>query len=143
MPIGHIAHLGRYLKIFSLYMHFIFFRGHKKQFHVMCKGGHSRGTPQANACDLGVRILTVLEGTSCLSGDVRGTAPYDHDYYPSQVPWHKEQWLYDLYVGNLTVFKIFEHLQFKEYGTTSYGHDVHTNRCYLTQETRIYTEPNL
>jgi hypothetical protein len=24
------------------------------------------------------------------------------------------------------------------YGTTLYGHDLHTIRCYLTQETRIY-----
>jgi hypothetical protein len=44
--------------------------------------------------------------------------------------------IYGLCVGMSTVFNISEHLRFKE--TTLYGHDLHTIRCYLTQETRIY-----
>jgi hypothetical protein len=32
---------------------------------------------------------------------------------------------------------MLEHFQFKEDGTTPYGHDLHTIRCYLTRETRI------
>jgi hypothetical protein len=61
---GHIAHLSdfdQYLKIFSIYMHFILFCGHNKQFYVTFKGGHCMGPPQACICDLGVGISTVLE----------------------------------------------------------------------------------
>jgi hypothetical protein len=34
------------------------------------------------------------------------------------------------------VFEILGHFLFKD-GTTVYGHDLHTIRCYLTQETSI------
>jgi hypothetical protein len=37
-----------------------------------------------------------------------------------------------------TGFNIFEHLWFQGNGTTPYDLDIHTIRCYLTQETRIY-----
>jgi hypothetical protein len=58
--IAHLSHLGQYL-IFSLYMHFIFFCGHIKLFHVTCKGGYCLGTHQACTCELGMGISKVLE----------------------------------------------------------------------------------
>jgi stage III sporulation protein SpoIIIAA len=57
---ARLSHLGQYLKIFSLYMHFIFFFGHNKQTHVTIKGGHRLGTPQACTCGKGVGVSTVL-----------------------------------------------------------------------------------
>jgi hypothetical protein len=51
--IAHLSHFGQYFKMFSLYMHFISFCGHNKQFNVMCRGGHCLGIPQACICDLG------------------------------------------------------------------------------------------
>jgi hypothetical protein len=97
-PIGHIAHLShlsQYLEIFSLYMHFIFFCGQNKQFHVTCKGSHYLGTPQTRICDIRVGISTVFEiiGNFLFKGGVRWTTPHGHDYIhvPSHVPWNKEQ----------------------------------------------------
>jgi hypothetical protein len=92
--IAHLSHLGQNLKIFFLYMHFIFFSGLNKQFNVTCKGGRCLGTPQACICDLGVGISVseIIEHfLFILRGDVRGTTPYGHDYILSHVPWHKEQ----------------------------------------------------
>jgi hypothetical protein len=58
---AHLSHLGQYfVEIFSLCMHFIFFCGHNKQFHVTCKGGHCLGTPQACTGDLGLGISTAF-----------------------------------------------------------------------------------
>jgi hypothetical protein len=44
-----------------------------------------------------------------------------------------------LRLGISTVWEIIGHFLFKSdvHGNTSYGHDLHTIRCYLTQETRI------
>jgi hypothetical protein len=46
--------------------------------------------------------------------------------------------IYDLGVGISVVFKILGHFLFKGDGTTMYCHDLHTIRCKLIQETRIY-----
>jgi hypothetical protein len=46
--------------------------------------------------------------------------------------------IYSLGVGILVVFEILRHFLFKGDGTTMYCHDLHTIRCNLTQETKIY-----
>jgi hypothetical protein len=45
---------------------------------------------------------------------------------------------YGLGVGISTVFEIFGHFLYQQDGISPYGHDLHTIRCYLTQEARIY-----
>jgi hypothetical protein len=69
-------------------MHFLFFSGHYKQFHVTRKAGHCLGTQQACICDLKVPIVTVIEviGHFLFKGDVHGTTLYGNDYAPSHVP---------------------------------------------------------
>jgi hypothetical protein len=46
--------------------------------------------------------------------------------------------LYGLGVGISMVFEIFGNFQYQGDRITPYGHDLHTIRCYLTQEIKIY-----
>jgi hypothetical protein len=60
---------------------------------------------------------------------------------PSNAPRCMEQdyiWFKGGELGITVVFNIFEHFRFNGYSTTPYGHNLHTIRWYLTQETRIY-----
>jgi hypothetical protein len=61
---------------------------------------------------------------------------------PPNAPWHKEQYYIWFMVGISTVFNIhvLERLWFQGCGTTPYDHDLHSTRCYLTQEARIYMD---
>jgi hypothetical protein len=164
-------------------MHIIFFCGHYKQFHVTCKEGHCLGTSQADNCDLGVGISTVLEiiwhflfkgerpwdnpvwswlhtitcsltqGTRMYvvyglgsqrflrywsTSGLRGTGPFPMVMMsmPSNAPCCKEQEYIWFRGRDLNGF--WDISCFRGDGTTVYGHDVHTIRYYLIQETRIY-----
>jgi hypothetical protein len=60
-------------------------------------------------------------------------------HIPSDITWHKKQeYIYALWAWISTVFEIFDHLLYQGDRITPYGHDLHTIRCYLTPETRIY-----
>jgi hypothetical protein len=45
--------------------------------------------------------------------------------------------IYGVWVGFSVVFKILEHLTFKGDRTIPYGHNQHSIKCSLSQETRI------
>jgi hypothetical protein len=126
------------LKDFLFLYACILFCGIYIQFYVMCKGGHCLVTLQAYTCDLGVGISTVLQ--------IIGVFLF------------KRGRLWDLHtiIGYLTqeyiLFRVEDFSRFFFFffltyydtfclrgdGTTIYRHHLHTIRCYLTQETRIY-----
>jgi hypothetical protein len=130
-----LSKTGHYLKIFSLYVHFIFFCGHNTQFQLTCKKGHCLETPKTCTCDIGARISTVLEIIGHFlfkGGEVVGPPRMVMTTY--------------YYMFSDTINKNIDgtvcgwgYQWFSRYWSTS-GLRVtglHTIRYYLTQETRL------
>jgi hypothetical protein len=91
--IAHPSHLGQYLKIFSLYMHFIFICGHNKNSCNVQGRSLSRNSTALYLWFRGGDLNSFRDNKAlpvCGGGGFRGTIPYGHDYIPSHVPWHKE-----------------------------------------------------
>jgi hypothetical protein len=74
--------------------------------------------------------------TKCnyIQGNYKVSPPKKHSTHWDWVEFHKE-WLG---VRISTIFEIFGHFMFKGDGTTPHSHDLHTIRCSLTQEIKIY-----
>jgi hypothetical protein len=102
---------------FSLGMHFIFFCGHNKQFHVTCNGGRCLGTPKACNCDLEVGSSTVLEILGHFLS--KGGTGYHVQFRMIMTTYHhmfvdtRNKNIYGLGVGISTVFEILGHFLFK------------------------------
>jgi hypothetical protein len=123
--------------VLEMMVHFLFKRGRPwdhfvwswPTYHQML---HDKRNKNISGLEVGISMCVWFffsyMDTSCLWGIWPPCTVMT--YIPPEATWHKKQ-EYIWGVGISMVFEIIGHFLFKGDGTTMYGYDLHTIRCYL------------